>query len=48
MIQLNDKSKESKEKFGENKLITETKNEKLNLGNETPRKKSNKNLFLVL
>ena len=46
MIQLNDKSKESKEKFGENKLITETKNEKLNLGNETPRKKSNKNLVL--
>ena len=43
LFQLNDKSKESKEKFGENKSITENKFEKINSGNETPQKKSEKN-----
>ena len=46
LFQLNDKSKESKEKFGENKSITENKFEKINSGNETPQKKSDRNLVL--
>ena len=46
LFQLNDKSKESKEKFGENKSITENKFEKINSGNETPQKKSDINLVL--
>ena len=46
LFQLNDKSKESKEKFGENKSITENKFEKINSGNVTPQKKSDRNLVL--
>ena len=46
LFQLNDKSKESKEKLGENKSITENKFEKINSGNETPQKKSDRNLVL--
>ena len=47
VIQLHDKSKDSKEKFGENKSLTEKKGKIINSGNETPQKKSDKNSVLL-
>ena len=40
------KSNDSKEKYGENKSLTEKKGKIINSGNETPQKKSDKNSVL--
>ena len=47
LILKNEKSKDSKEKFGQNKSLTDKKGKKINSGNETPQKKSDKKFILI-
>ena len=47
LILKNEKSKDSKEKFGKNKSLTDKKGKKINSGNETPQKKSDKKFILI-
>ena len=46
IIQKNEKSKDSKEIFEENKSITEKRGKRINSGSETPKKKSDKKIIL--
>ena len=47
IIQKNEKSKDSKEILEENKSLTEKKGKRINSGNETPQKKSDKKIILI-
>lgn len=47
LILKNEKSKDSMENFGQNKSLTDKKGKKINSGNETPQKKSDKKFILI-
>ena len=47
LIRKNEKSKDSMENFGQNKSLTDKKGKKINSGNETPQKKSDKKFILI-
>lgn len=47
LIRKNEKSKDSMENFGKNKSLTDKKGKKINSGNETPQKKSDKKFILI-
>ena len=47
LILKNEKSKDLMENFGQNKSLTDKKGKKINSGNETPQKKSDKKFILI-
>jgi len=47
LIPKNEKSKDLMENFGQNKSLTDKKGKKINSGNETPQKKSDKKFILI-